>query len=170
MMKSKGFKIAALVVAAMLIALVSFIGGAKVGAHRALFSCRWGENYERNFMGGRPPMNGHQDFFGPMMRGFSGGDFRNAHGLAGTIISVATDKIIIKDRDGQENTVAVTNHTIIKNQASDLKLSDLKANDNVVVMGRPNDAGTLDADLIRVFGNLPPTDQNNNQPAPNNNQ
>jgi len=70
MMKSKGFKIAALVVAAMLIALVSFIGGAKVGAHRALFSCRWGENYERNFMGGRPPMNGHQDFFGPMMRGF----------------------------------------------------------------------------------------------------
>ncbi len=169
-MKSKWFRIAALAVAFVLVALISFIGGIKVGAHRALFSARWGENYAKNFMGERPPMD-RPGFFGGMMHNPEGNDFRNAHGMSGTIISVATDKLIIKDRDGKENTVAVTDKTIIKGQANDLKVSDLKVNDNVVVMGRPSADGTVGADLIRVFGNLPPADPtSNNQSIQNNNQ
>jgi hypothetical protein len=61
--KSKGFKLAALAVAFILVALVSFAGGAKVGFRKALFSCRWGENYERNFMGQRPSF-GRPGFMG----------------------------------------------------------------------------------------------------------
>jgi hypothetical protein len=170
MMKSRGFKMAAIAVAFISVALVSFVGGVKVGSHRALFSARWGENYAKNFMGERLPMD-RSGFFGGMMHNPEGNDFRNANGLAGTIISVATDKLIIKDRDGKENTVAVTDKTIIKGQANDLKISDLKANDKVVVMGRPSADGTVSADLIRVFGNLPPADPaSNNQPTQNNNQ
>lgn len=167
-MKSKGFKIAALSVAGVLVILVSFVSGVRVGSHRALFSCRWGENYERNFMGPRFPMD-RRGPLGPMMNDFEGRDFRNAHGLSGTIISVAADKLIIKDRDGKENTVAVTDRTIIKGQANDLKINDLKADDNVVVMGRPSDNGTIDADLIRVFGNLSTTDPTNGTAPDQNN-
>lgn len=169
MMKSQGFKMAALSVAAVLVILVSFVSGIKVGSHKALFSCQWGENYKRNFMDPRPPM-GYPGSFGPMMRDFDGRSFRNAHGLSGTIISVTDNKFIIKDGDGKENTVEVTDKTIIKNRGNDLKLSDLKTDDKVVIMGRPSESGTIGADLIRVFDSLLSTnsansvtpDQNNN--------
>ena len=168
MMKSKGFAIAAVGMAFILVALVSFIGGVKVGSHRALFSARWGENYEKNFIGSHSPMD-RMGPLGPMMRNFEGRDFRNAYGLSGAIISIADNKLIIRDRDGKENTVTVTDKTIIKNRANDLKISDLKSNDNVVVMGSPSNDGTVTADLIRVFDNLPPTNQNNNVPVENGN-
>lgn len=149
--KSKGFKIAALVMAFILVALISFAGGAKIGFRKALFSCRWGENYERNFMGPRPPFGG-PGFMPEMMRGFEGRDFRNPHGLSGTIISISDNKLIIKDNDGKENTVGVTDKTIInKTRFDNLKLSDLKTDDKVVVMGRPDDSGVVNAILIRVF-------------------
>jgi hypothetical protein len=84
-------------------------------------------------------------------RGAEGKDFRNAHGLAGTVISVTDNNIIVKDRDSKENTITVTDKTIIKRNADDLKITDLKANDQLVVMGTPNDQGVINADLIRVF-------------------
>lgn len=149
--KSKGFKIAAIVVAFILVALVSFAVGTKVGFRKALFSCNWGQNYERNFMGPRPSF-GKPGFMGGTMRGFEGKDFRNSHGLSGTIISIADNKIIIKDRDGKENTVAVTDKTIIhKNRFDNLKLSELKTDDQIVIMGKPDDSGVVEAILIRVF-------------------
>lgn len=149
--KSKGFKIVVLVAAFILTALVSFVGGAKIGFHKALFSCRWGENYERNFMDSRPSF-GHSGFMGGMMRGFEGDDFRNSHGLSGTIISVSDNTLIIEDSEKKENTVEVKDETIIKKKhLGSLKLSDLKVDDRVVVMGRPDDSGVVSAILIRVF-------------------
>lgn len=154
--KSNGFRVAAIVVGAILIALVSFGAGIAVGIHKAKFSFKFGENYERNFVGypsqgptGREMMGG----FGPrdMMRGFDRRGFRNAHGIAGTIISVADNKIIIKDRDGQENTISVGDKTLIKRGQDTISAGDLKNDEQIVVMGRPGDNGTVNADLIRVF-------------------
>lgn len=151
MMKSKGFKIAALVVAFILVAFISFAGGMKIGSRKALFSCRWGENYERNFMGPRPPI-GRSGFMDPMMRDFEGRGFRNAHGLAGTVISIIDNKLIVKDEDNKENMVVVTDKTIInKTRFDNLKISDLKPDDKIVVMGKPDDNGIVNAVLIRVF-------------------
>lgn len=150
-MQSKKFKIAALAVGVVIVALVSFAGGMAIGFRKARFSYKFGENYERNFVGG--PFQGSQ---GEMMgRGSRGmmGDFRNAHGLAGTIISIADSNLIIKDKDGKENTIAVTDKTIIKRQRDDIKISDLKQDDQVVVIGSPGDNGVINADLIRVFAN-----------------
>ena len=59
--KSKKFKIAALVVGVLIVALVSFGGGVAVGFMKARFSYNFGENYERNFVGG--------PFQGPGMMG-----------------------------------------------------------------------------------------------------
>ncbi|HAI74501.1 MAG TPA: hypothetical protein DCS28_00495 [Candidatus Moranbacteria bacterium] len=150
--KHKWFKGAALTVAFILAVLLSFAGGVKVGSHKALFSCRWGENYEKNFMGQRNGLLGGGGMMKFMRDQFEGRGFRNAHGLAGTIISIADNNLIVKDKDGKENTVAVTDSTLInKNRFVNLKLSDLKPDDKIVIMGKPDDSGVINAILIRVF-------------------
>lgn len=156
--KNKNLKISVIVVGGLLAILVIFAAGVGVGLRKARFSNDFGRNYERNFMGsrfdqGRGMMGGRVGFVGGMMREFSGRDFRNANGLAGTIISITDNNLIIKDGDNKENTVAVTDKTLIKSRRDDLKLSDLKNNDQIVVIGQPGDNGVINADLIRVFGN-----------------
>lgn len=150
--KSKILIILAVALGIIILMLGSFAGGLKIGIHKAKFSCDWGKNYERNFMGGKSEDKG--PFGGGMMgmtRDFEGRDFRNAHGLAGTIISIVDNNIIVKDKDNKENTVAVTDKTIIKNGRADIQLSDLKQDDQIVVMGQPGDNGVVNASLIRIF-------------------
>jgi len=154
--KSRTFKIIAAIIGVFLIAVVSFGAGVAVGLRKARFSSDFGRNYGNNFMGsrfndGRGMMDG-----GGMMgffRDFEGRDFRNGHGLAGTIISITDNNIVIKDKDNKENTIAVSDATLIKSQRDNLKLSDLKVNDQIVVMGNPGDNGVVNASLIRVFNN-----------------
>ena len=138
---------AAAIVGVILIALVSFGMGVDVGIRKARYSYQFGENYERNFM--PPQAQGPGQF----MHDAQGQDFRNAHGLAGSIISVSENNLVIKDKNNRENTVSVTDKTIIKNRNNDLKLSDLKQGDQIVIMGAPGDSGVVNADLIRVFNN-----------------
>jgi hypothetical protein len=151
---SRKIKIAIVVVGFFLIVFISFAGGVAVGLKKARFSYKFGENYERNFVGPRMGMIDHR---GPGKLGFPGGpggsDFRNGHGLAGTIISISDNNLIVKDKDGKENTVTVTDKTIIKRQREDIKISDLKQDDQIVVMGSPGDNGVINADLIRIFEN-----------------
>lgn len=146
LIKSQKFKIAAIIVGVFLVALVSFALGAGVGFKKARFSYMWGKNYERNFSGSRMDKNklglAHE---------FFGRDFRNAHGISGTILSISDNNVIIKDRDNKENTVTVTNKTIIKNRRDTVKISDLNIDERVVALGTPGDNGTINADLIRVF-------------------
>lgn len=168
---SKKFKIAVVIVGAVLIVLVSFAAGVAVGLTKARFSYRFGENYERNFAG--PRMMGPGP--GPMgrfMGGFEGRNFRNAHGLAGTVVSVSGTNLVVKDRNGQENNVAVSDNTVIKSGRDTIKIADLQNNEWVVIMGKPGDSGVINADLIRVFPNNNPPNPNpdNSIPNPNTNQ
>lgn len=171
LIKSKNLRLALISVGFLLVIFISFASGVAVGFRKARFSYEWGKNYERNFMGigrGSEKMQ-NSDRPGTMigtlassMMGGSGGmmaipkriegrDFRNAHGLAGTIISIAENNLIIKDRDGKENTVAITKKTIIKDHMIDVDLADLKIDDQIVVMGKPDEEGVVKADLVRVF-------------------
>jgi hypothetical protein len=162
MLKSKKFKIAALAVGVILIALVSFGGGVAVGLHKAKFSYEFGKNYERNFTGHGPEGMMERGPRG-MMNDFGGRGFRNAHGIAGTIISVADNKIVLKDRDGQENTISVDDKTLIKKGQDTIGINDLKNDDQIVVMGNPGDNGMISADLIRVFDGGNNTNNNGQQ-------
>ena len=162
---AKKLKLAIGIVGAMIFALVVFAVGVAVGLHKAKFSYQWGQNYERNFMGigrGKVDMMDMDDHNGIMgirpvgsmmnlSRNIEGRDFRNAHGLAGTIISILENNIMVKDRDNKESTVAVTEKTIIKDHMADIEITDLKADDQIVVMGKPDEKGVIRADLIRVF-------------------
>jgi len=154
-LKSKGFRIAVIATGSFLIALIIFSVGVNVGFHKARFSNDFGKNYERNFMGSRPNMMGSE--FGPMgkmrekLRDFEGRGMRNGHGVAGTIISIADNSIVIKDKDGKENTISVSDKTIINFGRDSIKIGDLKNDEEIVVIGKPGDNGAINADLIRVF-------------------
>jgi hypothetical protein len=164
LLKSKKFKIAAGIVGSFILALVIFGAGVSVGIHKARFSYRFGENYEKNFMGPRPegPMGGPMGFF----RDMEGRDFRNGHGIAGSIVSIADNTIVIKDKENKEISIAVTDKTAIKDGRDDLKITDLKQNERIVVIGKPSDNGVVNADLIRVFSdNQPNNGAENNNPG-----
>ena len=155
-MKSKKFQIAIIALGFFLVAFVSFAGGVVVGLKKARFSYKFGENYERNFIGGLPAgglMGMMRPGSGPrgMTGDFEGRGFRNAHGIAGDIISIADNKIVLKDRNGQENTISVGEKTLIKRGQDTISINDLKNDDRIVVMGKPGDDGTVSADLIRIF-------------------
>jgi hypothetical protein len=138
----------------MLLVLV-FAVGVKIGERKAHYSSAWGTNYERNFLGNSKGMMGQRSGYGGdsrgMMGGFGGGDFRNANGISGSIISISDSNIIIKDKDGKENTISVSENTLIKNGRDTIKITDLKNDQSIVVIGKPADNGTVSADLIRIF-------------------
>lgn len=178
--QSRTFRIVASLIGVFLIAAVSFGGGVAVGLHKAKFSSDFGKNYERNFMGSRfndgrggqaggGMMNGGQRGGGMMgfFRDVEGKDLRNGHGLAGTIISITDNNIVVKDKDNKENTVTVSDQTLIKSQGDSLKVNDLKVNDQIVIMGNPGDNGVVNASLIRVFAGANPanTSPTNTSPA-----
>ncbi len=127
----------------ILVALLIFSLGVVTGLHKGRFSCNWGKNYERNFMGHGIKMNRSGFLSKPpkeFMDRFEGRGFRNAHGLVGSIISITeNNKIIVKDKDNKENTVAINDKTIIKFRRDDLKITDLKQNDEIVVIGKPDE-------------------------------
>jgi len=149
--QSKELKIATIVVGIILVLVLTLAIGIRIGFLKAGYSYKWGKNYERNFVGPRPPFS-HPGSFGPMVRNFEGGDFRNGFGLVGKVISITDNKLIIEDRDGNENTVEITNKTIIKKRRSDkLSVNDIKTDNKVAVMGKPDESGVVKAILIRIF-------------------
>lgn len=125
----------------LIVLLLAFQLGFFVGSRKARFSYRWGENYHRAF--GGPP--------GGILRDFRGQDFISGHGTAGTIAKIENNGLIIKGQDGVEKTINIATDTAIKKGRTDIKISDLKVDDQVVVIGSPKDNGSIDAKIIRIF-------------------
>ncbi|HCJ45528.1 MAG: hypothetical protein GW815_00660 [Candidatus Moranbacteria bacterium] len=162
--QSKYFKKSALAIGILLIILASFTAGIAVGIHKAKFSYAWGENYERNFIGNRGAImsgdergeKGDNERRSMMNRlgfdgSFDGQDFRNGHGIAGTVLSISDTSLVIQSRDNKENAVTVSDATLITYKRENIKISDMVQGENVVVIGKPGDDGTIHADFIRVF-------------------
>lgn len=125
----------------IIILLVVFGAGMFVGTKKANFSFRWAENYHRNFGG---PRGG---FFGPI----NGRDFIDAHGVFGQIIKIDGSTLIVSGRDNTEKIVLIKDDTTINGPQNNLKLADLKVNDYIVIIGNPNNAGQIEAKLIRLM-------------------
>lgn len=157
--QSKTTKWVLIVVGVLIAALAVFQLGAFVGFHKAGFSREWGENYERNFGGGRGQRGG-------MMNNFLGKDFVNGHGTTGDIAKIEGNTLIIKDQDNLEKKIVVTNTTAIRSGRDDVKVADMKIGDRVVIIGAPQADGSVQAQIIRIFdptlapgmmgGGLPP--------------
>jgi hypothetical protein len=127
----------------IVLALVFKIG-MFVGEKKAQFSFRWAENYHRMFAG---PKAG---FLGNLrMPPFS--EFIEGHGTVGEIIKIEGNNLIVKGRGDVEKLILVNEKTIIKSGFKNIKVSDLKIGDIIVIIGSPNDKGQIEAKLIRVF-------------------
>lgn len=139
--------IAAMVTGIVLVAVGSFALGFSAGLHKARFSYRFGENYERNFM-----KSERQEMRDRIMKKVDGKLFRSGHGVAGQILSIAEGSIIVSGSEGQENSVITSDTTTIMKGGEKVSLTDLRTGERIVVLGRPSDDGSIQADLIRVFG------------------
>ena len=156
-LRSRWFALALKIFIALVAALLIFQLGMYVGFRKANYSFGWGDNYHRTFGG---PAGG-------FMRGFEGSDFVNGHGTAGTIASISDDGIIIKGGDGVEKMVTVSAKTSIIKGRTALKMSDLRIDDTVTVIGQPASDGTVNAEIIRVFGAVPPPPSPSSPPIKN---
>lgn len=143
--QSKKFKIALIVLGALIVLLAAFRAGEFVGYKKARFSYMWGENYHRNFAG---PRGG---FFGDVRREFKDRDFINAHGTFGSIITIDGSTLVIKGEGDVEKTILVSDKTMIESRREPLRISGLRVDDRVVVIGSPDEQGRIEAKLIRVF-------------------
>lgn len=141
----------------IVIIMLIFGIGVRLGEKKAGFSYRWAEEYHRNFAGPR------EGFLGDW-RSFPRGDFINAHGVFGQIIKIEESTIIIKEGNNLERIVIVKDGTIIERLRETLKISDLKVDDFIVVIGEPNDSGQIEAKFIRLLP--PPSSKESLRPLP----
>jgi hypothetical protein len=131
-----------------IIVLVLVFGlGVFVGEKKAKFSYHWAENYHRMFAGPKAGFLGNLKM--PPFPPFD--EFIEGHGTFGEIIKIEGNNLVVKGRGNVEKVIVVTEKTVIKSGRKDIKLSDLKIGDVIVIIGSPNDKGQIEAKLIRVF-------------------
>jgi hypothetical protein len=119
--------------------------GMFVGFRKAGFSYQWSDNYHRNFAG---PRGG---FGGDIM----GNDFIEANGAFGRIIKIDGQTIAVKGKNEAEKLILISDKTIIKKFKDTVPAAELKTDDNIVVIGEPNEAGQIEANLIRIMPTPP---------------
>lgn len=144
--QSKIFTIIVWIIIGLILVLLVFRLGMSVGANRANFNYKWGENYYRNFAG--PARKFPNNLIGP-------DDFMDAHGVFGQVIKVDESALVIKDRNKIEKNVLISNKTTLRNGNQDINLKDIKIDDKVVVIGEPDDQGQIMGRLIRILPPIP---------------
>ncbi len=140
--ESKTFRVVTWTVAALVLLLLIFRAGIAVGYRKAGFAYNWGENYHRNFGGPR------SDFLRDRA-------FMEANGAFGRLLKIEGNAIVVQGEDNVEKAVLVGDDTVIVRFRERVQLSGLKEGDYVVVLGAPNDAGQIEAKLIRILPKPP---------------
>lgn len=140
--KSRVFRGVLIGIGAFAAALFVFQIGVHVGYRRASFTYRFGEEYRRSF-------SRRHDGRGPL--GFPRGEFLNAHGTSGKIVSVNPPKLVVASPDGTESVVRATSSTSVRRFRDEITIGDLQVDEQVVLFGEPNEAGEIEAKLIRAF-------------------
>ena len=88
-----------------------------------------------------------------MHRDFIPRDF--GHGAIGAIENLGENTLVVRDRSGALKTVLVDNQTQIKRGHTSINFSDLKKDEQVIVLGDPEEKeGAIKAKLIRVIGSF----------------
>jgi hypothetical protein len=146
--ESQTFKTALTAVGIIAIALLIFQIGVFVGYKKASFSFGWSENYNRNF--GGPEKMGFMARL-PFPQELRDNEFLNPHGIVGTVLKINGNTIIIKGKDNAEKVIIIPEKTSIFDRKEDIEISDLKVDDEITVIGSPNEQGQIEAKLIRIF-------------------
>jgi hypothetical protein len=126
--------------------------GEFVGARRASFSYRWGENYGQNFDGMKRGM--------PSGPEFPQEGFLPSHGVLGQIVKIETGFLTVSSPQDPEKIVVTSEKTQVRRFRSPGSLSDLQVGDTIAVIGSPNEKGQIAAEIIRILP--PPSDKSGN--------
>ncbi len=128
----------------LIVALLIFQIGEFVGYKKAAFSYQFGERYYKSTFGRFDSRR--NSYMGRMMN-----DFSETNGAVGRIIKIQFPTLILEGRDGVEKIVSIEASTTIKQLRNDLKSNDLKVDQNIMVIGEPNDKSEIQAKFIRVL-------------------
>ncbi len=143
--RSKAFKRVLIGLGAFIVLILVFGVGLAMGFKKAGFSYRWGENYHRNFAGPR----------GGFFQDMAGRDFIDSHGVIGQIIKIELPTLVIDGKKDAEKIIMLKNDTVIKRDRDTISPNDLKVDDQIIIIGSPNEAGQIEAKLIRVMPRPP---------------
>ena len=91
------------------------------------------------------------------MNEMEGPEFMPGSGTFGQIIKIDGNNLLIRDKDGTERSLLLQEETSIRKFRDDIKSSDLKIDDLVVVIGSPSSSGQIEAKFIRVLPQPPTT-------------
>ena len=131
----------------LIAALIVFQAGVFVGYHKAFSSYSGGDRFYRMMEGEQRPQ-------GPQM-GFQAvfddkDDFLPSHGVTGRIVSVSLPSFIVAAPNNLEKTVLVNDKTITRKFRDTVTSSDIHVNDFVIVLGEPDQSGTIEAKFVRL--------------------
>jgi hypothetical protein len=139
--RSRTFMTILWAVGIVLILLLVFKAGEIVESQKADFAYRWSQNYYPNFVG-RPS---------PGMD-LGGNGFMVAHGVFGPIMGINAPGLVVQDMNSNvEKSVMTSTDTVIRDLNGNIPFSNLKVNEQVVVIGSPDNSGQIEARLIRVI-------------------
>jgi uncharacterized membrane protein len=134
-LESKKIRAILWILGGLIVLFVVFGLGIFVGYGRAGFAAGFDRNYYRNFYGTGAPSAG------PI----------GVHGIVGTVIDLGTSTISVTDQESNEQSVAVSSGTVIREQNNDITISGIEVGDQIAVIGEPNNQGQVSARFIRVF-------------------
>jgi hypothetical protein len=141
---SKIFKIIIVLLFQLILLLGAFSLGLNVGQHKAKYTYAWVKNYPNNF-----PLPSGKNFVIPPPP--ESGQYFNAHGVDGTILSLKETSAVIKDDNGTEKTILIQPQTFIKHNFETFTIKNLKIGQQILVLGEANESGQIQAKFIRVL-------------------
>lgn len=143
-LESKKIRTVLWILAGCILLFVAFGLGITVGYDRAQFATGFDRNYYRIFYGGQP--QGAMGMVAPAMPAA-------IHGVVGKVIDLGSSTISVADQKNNEQSVAVSSGTVIRNGQNTIMIGDIAVGDMIVVIGEPNSQGQIDARFIRILGN-----------------
>jgi uncharacterized membrane protein len=128
----------------LIVVVVVFGLGISVGYDRAGFASGFDQNYDRNFYGASP--GGSVGLVAPPMPMPAA-----IHGVVGTVIDLGSSTISVENQQGNEQSVAVSSNTDIRNGNGSIVIGNISIGDQIAVIGEPNSVGQVDARFIRIL-------------------
>jgi len=141
--QSKTVRNIIILIGVVVVAFSILFAGINIGEHKARFAGQFGDNFERNFIGPRGGMG--------MMGGFFDERLPGGHGAFGEILSIKLPQIVITGPDNLEKIVLISSSTVIRLFRENVRSSNLKVGDSVIIIGNPDAKGEIDARLIRIM-------------------
>ncbi len=123
----------------LVLVIIVFQAGEFVGYRKAEYANKFGDSFQRNFIGVR--RSSSNVLFTDMPGG---------HGAIGKVVSVSLPTFVVEGPDNIEKIVMIDDDTVFRSFRNEASTTDIAPDQYVVVLGNPDDDGKIDAKLVRL--------------------